>query len=359
MTSSFPIPLLTSISGVPTFASLTKLQKELNTNAESVKSTRGNGRQGHLVLTYRPHLFVDLPGHIPFVPPEHPGMHPILTPNATAHVTRTVTRAFDTTLKDFELYWTTETSLKQQLLTAIEPIYMQPLEHEHRGLAEVTTLQILTHLWNEHGKLENDDIQNNQREFVTPWWHPPTPIQELFAKIDRQVILARAGNAPISDVAIVQTAYNNVEATGLFELDLKLWRRRTPAESTYAAFQTFFIMADKDRTRTTASDMGFGQHRGANTIQTVATHNIATIQPIPVDNVNAVQNVHEPPLTAAAITKLVIDLLKQDKEKKEKKTGKVWCHTHGYCAHTSEECHKRKPDHDVNARPGPSKKPKT
>ena len=68
--------------------------------------------------------------------------------------------------------------------------------------------------------------------------------------------------------------------------------------------------------------MGFGQHRGANTIQTVPTHNIATVQPIPVDNVNAVQNVHEPPLTAAAITKLVIDLLKQDKEKKEKKTGK-------------------------------------
>jgi hypothetical protein len=287
-------------------------------------------------------------------------MHPNIAHNASAHVTRTVTRAFNTTLKDFDVYWATETALKQQLLAAIEPIYIQALEHEDRGLAEVTTLQILSHLWNAHGKLENDDIQNNQREFTTPWWHPPTPIQELFARIDRQVILARAGNAPISEVAIVQTAYNNVEATGLFDLDLKLWRRRTQAESTYAAFQTFFIMADKDRTRTTASDMNFTQHRGANTIQTVPTHNSATEQPVPVDNVNAVQKIQEPPLTAAAVTKIVTDLLKQDKERKEKrqkKTDKEWCHTHGYCAHTSEECFKRKPGHDVNARP--AKKAKT
>ena len=68
----------------------------------------------------------------------------------------------------------------------------------------------------------------------------------------------------MSDITIVQAAYDNIEATGLFQTDLKIWRGRDAMESTYAHFKIFFIAADKDRTRITAADMGF---RSANAAQ--------------------------------------------------------------------------------------------
>jgi hypothetical protein len=48
--AGFPHQTLTRFAE-PTFDTLTVLQRELNSNAESVYSRRGNGLTGHLVLT--------------------------------------------------------------------------------------------------------------------------------------------------------------------------------------------------------------------------------------------------------------------------------------------------------------------
>jgi hypothetical protein len=66
--AGFPHQTLTRFAE-PTFDTLTVLQRELNSNAESVYSRRGNGLTGHLVLTYQPDLFTALPGHMPFLTP--------------------------------------------------------------------------------------------------------------------------------------------------------------------------------------------------------------------------------------------------------------------------------------------------
>jgi hypothetical protein len=56
---------------------------------------------------------------------------------------------------------------------------------------------------------------------------------------------------------IVQAAYNNIEATGLFTDDCKVWRNRDPVLKTYALLIEFFTRADLDRTRVTASSAGY------------------------------------------------------------------------------------------------------
>lgn len=110
--------------------------------------TRGNGRQGNMVFTYRPAIFVTLSGHVPFIPPVHPGLHPTLVRDASAHVTVTVTSALETTMKYFELFWATESALQQQILAAMPAIYLQPLDDADRGFVDVITLHGLTHLRN-------------------------------------------------------------------------------------------------------------------------------------------------------------------------------------------------------------------
>jgi hypothetical protein len=57
------------------YKTLTVLQGEINANAMSVHSNRGDGQSGHLILTCRPAAWAlaQLPGALPFIAPINPG----------------------------------------------------------------------------------------------------------------------------------------------------------------------------------------------------------------------------------------------------------------------------------------------
>lgn len=73
----FPVPTLSTVAiegeSAPTFMTLYKLQSELNQNAMSVSTERGDGMSGHLVLTCPPDVFLARPRYVPFAIPANPG----------------------------------------------------------------------------------------------------------------------------------------------------------------------------------------------------------------------------------------------------------------------------------------------
>ena len=60
MIPRLPIPVLTRISGQPTYKKLREFNEELNANAASVVSARGGGAHGHLALTVSPTVYTTL-----------------------------------------------------------------------------------------------------------------------------------------------------------------------------------------------------------------------------------------------------------------------------------------------------------
>ena len=71
--TKFEHPTLLKIHGQPTFATLTKLKKQLKANAKSVRSNLGGGALGHLGLVLSPQEYALL-CNTPFEEPEHPGL---------------------------------------------------------------------------------------------------------------------------------------------------------------------------------------------------------------------------------------------------------------------------------------------
>ena len=65
--SYFQHPLLTNISGEPTYKSLAKLKRECKANGKSVSSTLGGGLQGHLGLMCNAHTYNRVSPGVPFV----------------------------------------------------------------------------------------------------------------------------------------------------------------------------------------------------------------------------------------------------------------------------------------------------
>ena len=90
---------------------------------------------------------------------------------------------------------------------------------------------MLTHLWDTYGSITHADIMANNTTLTTNDWRPPMPMEGLFTKITRCVNYAAAGGAPISAVMAVQAAYSNIEVTGLFTNDCKVWQNKPVAET--------------------------------------------------------------------------------------------------------------------------------
>jgi uncharacterized phage-associated protein len=193
-------------------------------------------------------------------------------------------------------------------------------------------MALLTHLWTTYGTIEPGDILANTERMTTPW-HPPTPIEDFFDQIENGIRFAIAANAPLPDILVVETAYKNVAATGLFTDDCKAWRARPIAQRTWTEFKTYFLAQSKDRIRVTTAEAGF---HSAN----AATDNATLIAKL------------------AAAEKKIKSLTKKSPNSTSATTtthppGSVsYCWTHGTSTnmrHTSKTCRSRDDGHDETA----------
>ena len=71
-------------------------------------------------------------------------------------------------IKLFNQYDACDRALKQLLLGAVDDIFVNLLSNSHVGYANTTTLQLLTHLYDNYGKITDIDLRKNQEPMVEP-----------------------------------------------------------------------------------------------------------------------------------------------------------------------------------------------
>jgi hypothetical protein len=272
------------------------------------------------------------------------------------------------------LYWSTEAALKNQLVSAVPRKYLADRYDRSRGFSLVTTLQLLTHLWANYGKIDLMAISKNHIALLTPFWHPPAAIQDLFTVLDDRIDFAREAQAPVSDLTALQAALANVTKTGLFTTYLMTWRTRPEAERTYQQFKLFCIECDQDRlNNATAAELGY---HSALTAQAITPTESTDGQTLPIAAIpdhqamnaavttpgNHAMNAATQPATNAApvtFTQAQVDAIVQKAlQKQSRKTKrsqspqyeKHYCWSHGESTtHNSVTCKFKKPGHQIGA----------
>lgn len=255
---TFPFPVLSSIaegSTRPTYATLLTAQAQLNSNAKSVHSDAGTGRHGHLVLTMAPAEFLALTLNIAHIAPVFPGRAPIYPAGTTVNARAEITGNHKADLFAFHAYYDTENTLRSQLIAACPDTYIRALKDPKQGYGEVTTLALLTHLWDTYGSISMQELNANSKRMLAQW-NPPTPIEDLFTQLEEAAAFAILGGAPYGDKNVLHAAYTNIEATGVFTADCRDWETKLEADKTLAHFKDFFSKADK-RLATTTSAAGY------------------------------------------------------------------------------------------------------
>ncbi len=110
--------------------------------------------------------------------PQHPGVQPVHAANATAALITSTNRAYDHAMAKFKTCSTVKETLKQQVLSAVDPIYYQDLEDDTFGYADVLIPAIIQHLTTTYGTLTASDLEIN-RDHLTEAWNPDEPIENL------------------------------------------------------------------------------------------------------------------------------------------------------------------------------------
>lgn len=242
--NSFPHPTVDPIQGLPTFATLSKLQRTLSANAAAIHSKLGTGRHGHLALTVSANTYLAETGAL-WRPPVNPENQPDIPRNASAEVIATIERTHKINERVWERYNNVDQALKQQLIGAVEPMYIQARAHRTFGFATVTTLELLDHLFAVYGKITARDLDANH-ERLRKAFDPSQAMEVLVDQVEDAVAFAKAAETPYTDPMVVSTAFTILQNTGVYPDAIREWKRKEANDRTWANFKLHFAAAHEE-----------------------------------------------------------------------------------------------------------------
>jgi hypothetical protein len=172
----FPHPVLTKIGDnntEPTFASILIAHVELNANAASIYSARGDGLQGHLALTIAANDYIERSlGNKPFEPPTAPPAFPSHSDTSSDAQFVETNRQHKARKEEFILYHNADTALRNLLIAAVPLIFLADQRDPMTGFGKKTVLQLLTYLHTTFGSISEKDLYLNTARMQLQWTPP-------------------------------------------------------------------------------------------------------------------------------------------------------------------------------------------
>ena len=142
-------------------------------------------------------------------------------------------------------YDATDRALKQQLLGAVDDMFVSALADPHMGYANTTTLQILTHLYATYAQITDCDIEDNKKAMAAAY-DLNLPIKTLFKRIEECVQYSAAGNTPFTASQVVSTAFCIMQKTGMYTDNCKTWKHLPAPANTWGQFKIDFTIAHNE-----------------------------------------------------------------------------------------------------------------
>jgi hypothetical protein len=141
---------------------------------------------------------------------------------------------------------TVKSLLKCQLLQAVPSTFIYKTSNIELGYAQVSTLDLLNHLFLTYGSVTADELSTNM-DNLGRQWDPNQQLEDLWAQICKFQAFANNFD-PITDKTIVRFTINNLEKSGVFTLALHEWRQCSETDHTIINMKAAFNLALPIRT---------------------------------------------------------------------------------------------------------------
>jgi hypothetical protein len=131
------------------------------------------------------------------------------------------------------------TGTKKQVITVFEPFFLDVLNDDMVGFANITARAMLDHLFVAYGNITAVDLENNFEQIRHAWDHQQ-PVESIFKQIQDCADYSNAGGVLIGHPQHINVGYANIFATGHFMSACHRWNEKPNVENTWAHFKTYF-----------------------------------------------------------------------------------------------------------------------
>ena len=242
ITNAFPTPI-TKITGEPNYEGLKNLKDQLKANAASIPTTLGGGTHGYLGLILSPAAYATIAA-TQFIEPIYPGQHPNIPAGTNAANTSTIVRRHTEDLRQWREFKNVNTVLKNQLLSALDDIYIRALKDCHVSYTNQTIRSILQHLFDNYSNITPLKLEDNNMK-MRATWDPNSPFDCLVKQIEDGQDYADDSGQLYTAKQLLHITYTLVFKTGLYFEDCKTWNARPAAQHTWDNFKTHFQTAQR------------------------------------------------------------------------------------------------------------------
>jgi hypothetical protein len=136
-------------------------------------------------------------------------------------------------------------------------IFLQDLEDDLFGFANVSIIEMFDHLTTTYRTLEASDLESNRNKLAIQW-NPDAAFETFWLRIKNIRAVATAGAAPIPDGATTELSLTALRKAGVYDHAITAWEDKPIAEQTWAIFQSHFTHHEKTCIkRLTAQAAGF------------------------------------------------------------------------------------------------------
>jgi hypothetical protein len=197
--ASFPHPVLPTVQGDPDYQTIHTTRKFLQANSRSIDTHLGGGTLGHLGLIISDASYAMIAPTTDAVPtlwttPQAPERAPANTDGAAAQIIA-ARHIWEEDVQTYRTYTSVQQALKKQTISVFEPMYLDILNDNMVGYANILARYMLDHLFETYGNITAVDFEINF-EHMRRAWDPQHPVESLFKHIQDCANYSEAGGCP-------------------------------------------------------------------------------------------------------------------------------------------------------------------
>jgi hypothetical protein len=246
--ASFPHPILPSVEGEPDYQTIHDTRKFLQANSRAIDTHLGGGTLGHLGLIVLDAAYsnispptADAPTF--WVTPNAPGRAPETTDGTAAQLSA-AHHLWEEDVQTYQTCTSVQKALKKQIIGVLEPMYLEILNDNMVGYANISARDMLDHLFEAYGNITAVDLEINF-DHMRRAWDPQQPVESLFKQIQDCDDYSEAGGVPIGPSQQINVGYAKIFATGQFMIAFRRWNEKPAAEKTWTHFKSHFAAAHR------------------------------------------------------------------------------------------------------------------
>jgi hypothetical protein len=163
--TSFPHPVLPTVQGEPDYQTIHATRKFLQANSRAIDTHLGGGTSGHLGLIISDASYAMIAPTMAAGPklwarPQAPGRAPANTDGTTAQISA-ARHIWEEDVQTYRTCTSMQQALKKQIISVFEPMYLEILNENIVGYANISARDMLDHLFKTYSNITAVDLEIN------------------------------------------------------------------------------------------------------------------------------------------------------------------------------------------------------